>query len=469
MNKLLRVTIVIASIALMMPGCVRKPLQGPDYPVQPVPFSSVKLTDNFWAPRIKKNAEVTIPIAFGFCVSPGSVKNFKIKGGADAGEIQTISPFNDSDLFKTIEGASYSLQTFPDPVIDEYLDTLTKKIGLAQEGDGYILPNSIIETLCRGAGPMEPAGEKRNMPDSVLSQELYNLGHLYEAAVAHYQVTGKRTLLNIALKSADLISTDSGRERTRFYPGHAEIEMGLIKLYRITGEKKYLNLARFYLDNYSPDAEQFNKEHLKAADKAVTADIPTGALYFYSGMADIGALESDQTYLKAATKFWADLVYGNILITGGIRASSGNVEFSEPVDLQDMPVYCETYTSSGEIFFNHRMFLLYGQSKYYDLLEKILYNSMLTGIPLSADNFSLANPDGPEGQRERDVGLGSACCLSSLVRFVPSIPGYIYAVKEKEIYVNLFISNYAVINLIKEMFQSLLDLIFPGMGRLKCL
>src|SRR4030042_559433 len=243
MRNVVNLFLTLAAGTLIFPGCSDKTISG-DYPIQPVPFTSVRLTDNFWAPRIKKNASVTIPIAFSYCESSGRVKNFEIAGGLDTGRFKTIYPFDDSDVFKIIEGAAYSLQTYPDAELDTYLDTLINKIGLAQEDDGYLYTNRTIAEMHGGEGLHKWEGKNRWELDSILSHELYNLGHLYEAAVAHYQATGKRTLLDIAIKSAELVNRDFGYDRVKVWPGHQVIEMGLVKLYRATGDRKYLDLAR---------------------------------------------------------------------------------------------------------------------------------------------------------------------------------------------------------------------------------
>jgi DUF1680 family protein len=441
MTKLNRTFISAAVIILVISGCSKK--TSTDYPIQPVPFTSVKLTDNFWAPRIKKNADVTIPIAFGYCESTGRVRNFEIAAGTDTGRFQTIYPFDDSDVFKIIEGASYSLQTFPDPKLDAYLDTLILKIGLAQEPDGYLYTNRTIAEKNGGAGLHEWASKNRWELDSILSHELYNLGHLYEAAVAHYQATGKRTLLDIAIKSADLVNKDFGWNRSKVYPGHQVIEMGLVKLYRITGNKKYLDLAKFFLDVRGPKGQEYNQAHVKPVDQTKAVGHSVRATYMYSGMADIAAIENDSAYLNAITKIWEDLVYHKMYLTGGIGASGGNEGFAEPYLLPNMSAYCETCASIGDIFFNHRLFLLHGQSKYYDILEKTLYNSALSGVSLSADRFFYPNPLESNGQHEREAWFGCACCPSNIARFVPAIPGYIYSVTKNELYINLFISNNA--------------------------
>ena len=451
----------------MISGCARKSSTGEDYPIKPVPFTSVKLTDNFWAPRIKKNASVTIPIAFGFCESTGRVKNFEIAAGRDTGKFQTIYPFDDSDVYKIIEGASYSLQTFPDPKLEVYLDTLIKKIGLAQEPDGYLYTNRTIAEKHGGKGLHEWAGKNRWEMDSVLSHELYNLGHLYEAAVAHYQATGKRTLLDIALKSADLVNKDFGYDRIKVYPGHQVIEMGLVKLYRVTGEKKYLDLARFFLDIRGPKGQSYNQANLKPVDQTEAVGHSVRATYMYSGMADIAAIENDPAYLKAITRIWGDLVNGKMYLTGGIGASGGNEGFAEPFLLPNMTAYCETCASIGDIFFNHRLFLLHGQSKYIDVLEKTLYNSMLSGVSLSADRFFYPNPLESSGHQSRQAWFGCACCPSNVARFVPAIPGYIYAVTDKELYVNLFISNDANISLGKRKVNISQKANFPWDGKVE--
>jgi hypothetical protein len=441
MKKLFKSLTAVYVILIIINGCTRK--TSGDYPITPVPFTSVKLTDNFWAPRIKKNAEVTIPIAFGYCESTGRVKNFEIAAGLDTGRFQTIYPFDDSDVYKIIEGASYSLQTFPDPKLEAYLDTLIRKIGLAQEPDGYLYTNRTIAEKHGGKGLHPWASKNRWEMDSVLSHELYNLGHLYEAAVAHYQATGKRTLLNIALKSADLVNKDFGWDREKVYPGHQVIEMGLVKLYRVTGEKKYLDLAKFFLDVRGPKGQQYNQANIKPVDQTEAVGHAVRATYMYSGMADIAAIEGDKAYLNAVTKIWQDIVYDKMYLTGGIGATGGNEGFAAPFLLPNMSAYCETCASIGDIFMNHRLFLLHGQSKYYDVLEKTLYNSMLSGVSLSADRFFYPNPLESNGQNERQAWFGCACCPSNIARFVPAIPGYIYAVTDNELYVNLFISNEA--------------------------
>ncbi|TFG42935.1 MAG: glycoside hydrolase family 127 protein, partial [Bacteroidia bacterium] len=451
---------------LMFSGCTRSQ-SSRDYPIQPVPFTSVKLTDNFWAPRIKKNATVTIPIAFSYCESSGRVKNFEIAGGLDTGTFKTIYPFDDSDVFKIIEGAAYSLQTFPDPKLAAYVDTLIWKIGLAQEDDGYLYTNRTIAEMHGGKGLHEWASRNRWELDSILSHELYNLGHLYEAAVAYYQATGKRSLLDIAIKSADLVDRDFGPDRVKVYPGHQVIEMGLVKLYRATGEKRYLDLARFFLDIRGPKGEAYNQAHKRVVDQTEAVGHSVRATYMYSGMADIAAIEKNDEYLNAITKIWEDIVYGKIYLTGGIGATGGNEGFADPFVLPNMSAYCETCASIGNIFTNHRLFLLHGDGKYMDILEKTLYNSMLSGVSLSADRFFYPNPLESNGQHERQAWFGCACCPSNVARFVPAIPGYIYGVTKDELYVNLYISNDADISLGNKKVKVSQKADFPWNGKVE--
>jgi DUF1680 family protein len=464
MNVIIRPLIVIAVTALIITGCIKKEKPG-DYPIKPVPFTSVKLTDDFWAPRILKNAKVTIPIAFSYCESTGRIKNFEIAGGLDTGRFQTIYPFDDSDVFKIIEGAAYSLQTNPDPELDAYLDTLIYKIGMAQEDDGYLYTNRTIAEMHGGEGLHKWAGKNRWELDSVNSHELYNIGHLYEAAVAHYQATGKRTLLDIALKSAGLINKDFGLDRVKVYPGHQVIEMGLVELFRMTGERKYLDLARFFLDVRGPKGKKYNQAHKKVVDQIEAVGHSVRATYMYSAMADIAAIEQDEAYLNAITRIWEDIVHGKMYITGGIGATVGNEGFAAPFVLPNMTAYCETCASIGNIFTNHRLFLLHGDGKYIDILEKTLYNSMLSGVSLSADRFLYPNPLESNGQHVRSPWFGCACCPSNIARFVPAIPGYIYAVSGKVLYVNLYISNDAGIDVGKNRVRISQEANFPWDGK----
>lgn len=429
-----------------MTACTSVSKEG-NYPIRPVPFTSVTMTDNFWSPRILNNHRVTIPIAFGYCESTGRIRNFEIAGGLDTGAFRTLYPFDDSDVTKIIEGASYSLQTFPDKDLEAFLDTLIWKIGLAQEDDGYLYTNRTIAEM--GYGKVhEWAGEKRWEKDHILSHELYNLGHMYEAAVAYYQATGRRTLLDISIRSAYLVDKDMGWDALVTYPGHQVIEMGLVKLYRVTGERRYLDLAKFFLDarGTRSDGEEYSQSHEKVTSQTEAVGHSVRATYMYSAMADIAAILDDEAYLEAITEIWKDLVHRKMYITGGIGASGGNEGFADPYNLPNMTAYCETCASIGNIFFNHRLFSLHGEGIYYDILEKTLYNGALSGVNLEGDRFFYPNPLESAGQHKRSPWFGCACCPSNVARFIPAIPGYIYSVTDNDLYINLYASNTADIS-----------------------
>ena len=338
------------------------------------------MTDNFWAPKIEINKEVTIPIAFGYCESTGRVKNFEIAGGLTEGDRFIGSyPFDDSDVYKIIEGAAFTLHTVPDPELEAYCDSLIYKIGMAQEDDGYLYTNRTIN----GEEHVHPWGKGgRWVGTHDLSHELYNMGHLYEAAVAYYQATGKRELLEIAIKSADLIYKDFGWDdvdKYINYPGHQVIEMGLVKLYQVTGDKRYLELAKFFLD-VRGDGPEYCQAHMPVTEQTEAVGHSVRATYMYSGMADVAALYNDDAYINAISKIWEDIVHKKLYVTGGIGASGGNEGFGEAYKLPNMTAYCETCASIGNIFTNYRLFLQHGDSKYYDVLERTLYNAMLSGV-----------------------------------------------------------------------------------------
>ena len=429
-------------IFLLTPTQVHPQQYKPSYPISPVPFTSVKVDDHFWAPRILTNHEVTIPIAIQKSRETGRIRNFMIAGGLDTGKFCSLYPFDDSDVFKIIEGASYSLQTFPDKQLSRTLDTLVYYIAMAQEPDGYLYTNRTIDS----AHMHEWVGKKRWENDPELSHELYNIGHLYEAAVAHYQATGKRTLLDVAIKNANLVYDDFIGNSLPYYPGHQVIEMGLVKLYGVTGDEKYLELAQYMLD-IRHGGEEYNQAHKPVDEQDKIVGHAVRATYMYSGMADLAAVSGNQSYPETLKKIWNDLIGTKYYITGGIGSGGDNEGFGEPYFLPNETAYCETCASIGNVFWNYRMFLLTGESKYYDVLERTLYNALLSGLSLSGDRFFYPNPLESHGQHQRSVWFGCACCPSNICRFIPSIPGYIYATGPSAIYINLYIQNTSLITI----------------------
>lgn len=429
------------------------------YPIQPVPFTSVHLTDQFWAPRLETNHEVTIPIAMEQSSLTGRVKNFEIAGGIAEGEYCSTLPFDDSDVYKIIEAAAYSLQNNPDTEMEIVMDSLIQKIGLAQEEDGYLYTYRTI--MGDNSHPwIGTRWEKVNE----LSHELYNLGHMYEAAAAYYIATGKRELLDISIKSANLVDDTFGWGKIEDYPGHQEIEIGLVKLFEVTGEKKYLDLAKFFLDVRGPDGDEYNQAHKHVSDQTEGVGHSVRATYMYTAMADIAALYQDESYINAIRAIWEDIVHKKTYVTGGIGASGGNEGFGTPYHLPNMSAYCETCASVGTIIWNYRMFLYDGDSKYMNVLERSLYNSFLSGVSLAGDRFFYPNPLESIGQHGRSKWFGCACCPPNVARTLPSIPGYVYAKTMDDIFINLFIDNNAEIDFSGNQVKIIQETDFPWEG-----
>jgi hypothetical protein len=419
-----------------------------DYPVKPEPFTSVHLNDLFWSPRIEINRKVTIPFAFQMCEKTGRVDNFLRAGAALRGEELKDKtppgyPFDDSDVYKIIEGAAYTLSVTPDPALEAYVDSLIQKVGAAQESDGYLYTTRTIDPL----HPHPWAGTKRWENEEVLSHELYNLGHLYEAATAYYQATGKRPLLDIALKSADLLGRTFGPGKTSIWPGHQIAEMGLAKLYRTTGDEHYLNLAKFLLDERGPNGKAYNQADRKVVDQTEAEGHAVRATYMYSGMADVAALTGDAQYVKAIDSIWDNVVSKKLYITGGIGATSNGEAFGANYELPNMSAYNETCAAIGNDYWNQRLFLLHGDAKYVDVLERTLYNGLISGLSLDGKTFFYPNPLESNGQHERSPWFGCACCPSNMTRFLASVPGYVYAHRGDVLYVNLFVASTAEVQL----------------------
>lgn len=458
-------TIILFAGMFVICSCSKNQTTG-TYPIEPVPFTSVKITDHFWAPRIKTNHEVTIPIAIEQSRISGRIKNFEIAGGMAEGTFCSVYPFDDTDIYKIIEAASYSLQTFPDARLEAVLDTLISKIGAAQEKDGYLYTNRTIAEKT-GTPAHEWAGSKRWEKVNELSHELYNQGHLYEAAVAHYRATGKRTLLDIAIKSANLVDSVFGWGKLEDYPGHQVVELGLVKLYDVTGNRRYLDLAKFFLDVRGPDGSDYNQANAKVTSQTEGMGHAVRATYMYSAMADIAAIYDDPSYVQAIRKIWEDIVYRKTYITGGIGASGGNEGFQEPYHLPNMSAYCETCASVGNIMWNQRMFLYDGDAKYIDVLERTLYNALLSGVSLSGDRFFYPNVLESMGQHQRSKWFGCACCPPNIARLLPSLPGYIYARSDQGIYVNLYIDNTAGIEVNGENVEIIQKTNYPWDGKVE--
>ena len=447
--------------ALLYAGAVNAQVK--DYPIQPVTFTKVKLDDKFWSPRIEINRTVTIPASFARCENTGRVKNFEM-AAARKGSFCTKFPFDDTDIYKTIEGASYSMAVHPDPKLAAYVDSLITIVGKAQEPDGYLYTARTIDPL----HPHPWSGPERWVKENELSHELYDSGHMFEAASAHYLATGERNFLDIALKNADLLVKTFGPGKRHVAPGHEIVEMGLVRLYRITGKKDYLDLAKFFIDErgkrqYDKTAndEWKNGMYWQDDEPVVDQDAAEGhavrAMYLYSGMADVAALTGDKQYIDAIDRIWDNMVGKKIYVQGGIGAVPNGERFGADYELPNATAYNETCAAIGDVFWNQRMFLLHGDSKYIDVLEKVLYNGLISGVGLDGKSFFYTNAmqitDGfthPAMEPTRSGWFECSCCPTNMVRFLPSLPGYIYAQKGNSIYVNLFIAGTANISLNNE-------------------
>ena len=450
-----------------------------DYPIQAVPFTSVKLSDNFWLPRIKINHTVTIPASFERCESTGRVKNFEM-AAEKSGKFCTIYPFDDTDIYKTIEGASFSLALYPDKKLELYIDTLIAKVKNAQEPDGYLYTARTIDP----AHPHQWSGTQRWEKERELSHELYNSGHLYEAAAAHYQATGKKNLLDIALKNADLVCATFGHDKKHVAPGHQVVEMGLVKLYRITGKKEYLETAKYFIeerghfkyDITSKDPWKngaYWQDHKPVTEQFEATGHAVRAGYLYAAMADIAALTDDKGFLTAIDSIWNNVVTKKIYVQGGVGAMGDGERFGENYQLPNAAAYNETCAAIANVYWNHRMFLLHGESKYIDILEKSLYNGLISGVGMDGKSFFYTNAmEIRDAYSHKDMEAGRSgwfpcsCCPTNVTRLIPSVPGYVYAQKSKDIYANLFISGTTALTIDKKTVQIEQKNNYPWDGKL---
>ncbi len=402
----------------------------------PVNFSDVKITDNFWSPRLKSHKDVTL----GVCIDQienqtGRIRNFEntaLKQGEHSGIF-----FDDSDVYKALEGMAYSLQNNPDPALEAKCDEWIAKFAAAQQEDGYI---NTFYTL---------TGLENRWKD-MDKHEMYCAGHMIEAGVAYYNVTGKRALLDVCIKMADHMMSKFGPGKEDWVPGHEEIELALVKLYQTTGEKKYLDFAEWLLDERGKglgirDGKPWNAEYYQD-DKPVRemtdiAGHAVRAMYLYCGMADVAAYTGDQGYIDALNRLWDDVVFRNMYITGGIGQSAHNEGFTDDYSLPNLTAYCETCASVGMVLWNWRMNQFTGDGKYVDVMERSMYNGALAGISLKGDTFFYVNPLESLGNHHRQAWYGCACCPSQICRFLPSIGNYIYGVSDDAIWVNLYIGN----------------------------
>jgi DUF1680 family protein len=480
MKKIIVLPVLFSAAALFA--------QEKDYPVHSVSFTQVKLTDKFWLPKIETNRTVTIPASFERCENTGRVKNFTM-AAEKKGKFCTKYPFDDTDIYKTIEGASFSLAVHPDVKLDAYIDSLIVIIGKAQEPDGYLYTARTIDP----ANPHAWAGTERWQKERELSHELYNAGHLYEAAAAHFMATKKRNLFDIALKNADLVCSVFGTGKKHVAPGHEIVEMGLVKLYRLTGKKEYLQTAKFFIEErgHYTGYDAKSRDPWKSGsywqdDKPVTEqDEAEGhavrAGYLYSAVADVAALTGDDSLLRAIDRIWDNMISKKFYVQGSIGAKGDGERFGGNYELPNETAYNETCAAIANVYWNYRMFLLHGDSKYIDVLEKSLYNGLLSGVGLDGKSFFYTNAmqvkhagdgSGSNGFTSGDVEAARSgwfecsCCPTNMARLLPAVPGYMYAQKDDNLYVNLFINGTAALTISKTPVQLVQQNNYPWDGAL---
>lgn len=414
---------------------------------------NVRITDNFWRPKIDLNREVTIPYVLRQCEETGRIENFAIAGGLKKGK-HTGERYNDSDVFKILEGACYSLMETPDPELRQYVDSLVMLIAEAQEDDGYLYTTRTIDPV-----NMAPGAGREKWSDERVSHELYNAGHMYEAAVAHFVATGSKTLLDVALKNAELVSNEFGWGKREIAPGHQEIEIGLIKLYKVTGEKRWLDLAQFFIDvrgrhgDYvrHPAGSRFEvyndsiylQMHKPVLEQTEAVGHAVRGAYMYTAMADLSEGTGYNRYLEASRKIWDDVTGGKIYITGGIGSKEHGEAFGQIFELPNMTAYTETCASVANVFWNHRLYRATGEAKYLDVLERTLYNGLISGIGSDGCHFFYPNPLESDGSFERAGWFDCSCCPVNVARFMPSMKQYIWSESGDGVNVNLFIGSEA--------------------------
>eukprot|EP00927_Polykrikos_kofoidii_P008905 TRINITY_DN13711_c0_g1_i1.p1 TRINITY_DN13711_c0_g1~~TRINITY_DN13711_c0_g1_i1.p1 ORF type:complete len:695 (+),score=80.97 TRINITY_DN13711_c0_g1_i1:201-2285(+) len=422
------------------------------YPHTGLSFRDVEIEDSFWLPRLETNRKITIPYCFDRCQETGRLANFAKAARRLPGKFEGVGCFNDSDVFKVVEAASYSLSTHPDENLKSFLDRVIDDIAGAQEDDGYLYTGRTIDPDKPGRG----AGPQRWAWIHCGSHELYNLGHLIEAAVAHHEGTGERSLLNVAVRAFELLINTFGWDKLRDVPGHQEIELGLVRLFSAIGDGRCLHLAKYFLDqrghgegrSYSSPLREYQQDHLPVLEQVEAVGHCVRATYMYSGMTDIAAFFGDKEYSFAVDRLWEDVVSCKLYLTGGLGARRKGESFGKAYHLPNASAYNETCAAIGSILWNYRLFLLRGEAKYVDVLERTLYNGFLSGVGLSGEHFFYPNPlECKTTGRTRRPWFSCACCPSNVARFMPTIPGLVYATRGRSIYANVYVGSRARFNL----------------------
>ena len=449
------------------------------YPIEPVDIKNVQLTDEFWLPIVKRVQEKTIEYAIQKCTKEGRFDNFLIAGGQMEGTVKGVMPFDDSDVYKIIEGTSNSLISAPNEPLEKLLDSLIGIVKVGQEKDGYL-------TTWRTIDPAKPPATWVKVVKGVrwesleMSHELYNAGHMFEAAVVHYKATGKRNFLDIALKNADLMVKTFGVEDNKIHtvPGHQIIETGLIKLYEITKKEAYLDLAKYFLDNRgNPEIHEsfgpYAQDHIPVIEQDEVVGHAVRAVYMYAGMSDIAAIKNDSLYSNAVNNLWSNMVDKKMYITGGIGAKHEGEAFGENYELPNLTAYNETCASIGSVYWNHRLHKSSGDVKYFDVIERTLYNGLISGLSLDGTNFFYPNAlesDGVykfnQGACTRKSWFDCSCCPTNVIRFIPSISELLYSKEHNTVYVNLYASSNASLVLENNNVKIIQETKYPLNGKI---
>jgi DUF1680 family protein len=433
--------------------------------IQPVSFADVVLLDSFWKPRVEKVAAVTVPVCIQYTEEKtGRIRNFE-KAARKQGEAHEGIFYDDSDVYKALEAMAYALKLRPDPVLEAKADEWIAKIAAAQQPDGYL---NTFYTL---------TGLDHRWTDMAMHED-YCAGHLIEAAVAYRDATGKRQLLDVAIRMADHMLANFGPGKAHWVTGHEELELALVKLYRVTGERKYLDFAGWLLEERGRGHgvgytwrdwkdTAYCQDNVPVRQASEITGHAVRAMYLYTGAADVAAHTRDTGYLLAMQRVWEDVVGRNMYCTGGIGSSGRNEGFTIDYDLPNEAAYCETCASVGMVFWNQRMFQLTGESKYVDVLERSLYNGALAGLSLTGDRFFYGNPLASTGQHNRREWFGTACCPSNIARLVASVGNYMYAYDDKSIWVNLYANSKAQIPIGGTRVTVLQDNTYPWNGKMR--
>lgn len=454
-------TIAAAALCTAAPSSAKTP-------IKEVPFTAVHINDAFWAPRIETNRSISIPSAFRECEKNGRFDNFALAAGLIKGEHKGDFPFDDTDPYKILEGASYSLAVKYDKRLDAYCDSVIALIAAAQEPDGY-LTTCVTNKATRlkgwwGSGRWE----------KINSHELYNSGHLYEAAVAHYLATGKRSLLDVAIKNANLVCNVFGSAPGQKHvpSGHPIVEMALAKLYKITGNRRYLETAKYFVDEAGRGTDghklsEYSQDHIPVLQQEEIKGHAVRAGYFYSGVADVAALTGDEDYFKAITRIWNNMASRKLYISGGIGSRAQGEGFGPEYELHNHTAYCETCAAIANVYWNYRMLLATGDAKFADVFERALYNGVISGVALSGDKFFYDNPLQSMGEHERQAWFGCACCPGNITRFMASIPTYMYATQGNDLLVNLYIGSQANIQTENNKLRITQQTEYPWKGKIR--